>query len=249
MADSPYWSGYRQLRLKVNFHTWDILPRNAAYKYEYFNNAAWLSPRPKSFDAVLRLQHWNSPVTNDTSDVVQGESAVIRQWEPRDWEAAVNPFYRSFARQQPFSSYSRIRARRLATDCLTHTREGHDGPLLPEACFVAESDDAKGGTREIVAGALVTLADTPWVVSRLDLGEGVTAVPHLTWIFVDQLESRRGIGSALLDRIVRALRDAGHRALASTFVLGNDSSVLWHWRNGFELVRSPYSTRVPTRNA
>jgi hypothetical protein len=31
--------------------------------------------------------------------------------------------------------------------------------------------------------------------------------------------------------------------LSSTFLQGNDSSLLWHWRNGFELLENPGSRR------
>ena len=33
--------------------------------------------------------------------------------------------------------------------------------------------------------------------------------------------------------------ELGYTELISSFILGNDSSMLWHWRNGFELL--PYS--------
>jgi hypothetical protein len=33
--------------------------------------------------------------------------------------------------------------------------------------------------------------------------------------------------------------------LASTFLLGNESSMLWHWRNGFQLLQYPGSRRRP----
>ncbi len=59
--------------------------------------------------------------------------------------------------------------------------------------------------------------------------------PHLTWVFVSPWQERRGVGSALLAASVRALREFGYPQLASTFLLGNDSSTLWHWRNGFRL--------------
>ena len=59
--------------------------------------------------------------------------------------------------------------------------------------------------------------------------------PHLTWVFVSPWEERRGVGTALLAASVRVLRELGYSQLASTFLLGNDSSTLWHWRNGFRL--------------
>ena len=33
--------------------------------------------------------------------------------------------------------------------------------------------------------------------------------------------------------------ELGYNELVSSFILGNESSMLWHWRNGFDLL--PYS--------
>jgi L-amino acid N-acyltransferase YncA len=57
------------------------------------------------------------------------------------------------------------------------------------------------------------------------------------------LEAGRGIGSALLAASVRVLKAEGYHHLWSTFVSGNDSSMLWHWRNGFRLLPYPGSRR------
>jgi hypothetical protein len=38
----------------------------------------------------------------------------------------------------------------------------------------------------------------------------------------------------------------GFVQLATTFLVGNDASMLWHWRNGFQLLQYPNSRR---RNA
>ena len=61
-------------------------------------------------------------------------------------------------------------------------------------------------------------------------------VPHLTWVFVHPWEARHGIGTALLAASVAALREMGFEQLASTFMLDNGPSALWHWRNGFRLL-------------
>jgi hypothetical protein len=51
------------------------------------------------------------------------------------------------------------------------------------------------------------------------------------------------IGTNLLTSAVRELRALGFRQLATTFLLGNESSMLWHWRNGFALLPYPGSLR------
>jgi hypothetical protein len=67
--------------------------------------------------------------------------------------------------------------------------------------------------------------------------------PHLTWIFVVPMTTGRGIGTTLLGWAVGELRRLGFTRLLTTFLLGNASSMLWHWRNGFELLASPDSFR------
>ena len=47
-----------------------------------------------------------------------------------------------------------------------------------------------------------------------------------------------GIGSALLAYASRSLLELGYTELISSFLLGNNFSMLWHWRNGFDLL--PY---------
>ena len=68
-------------------------------------------------------------------------------------------------------------------------------------------------------------------------------IPHLTWIFVDPIVQGYGVGTALLSALVNRLLDMGYDRLSSTFLQGNDSSLLWHWRNGFELLENPGSRR------
>ena len=42
---------------------------------------------------------------------------------------------------------------------------------------------------------------------------------------------------------MRELLAMGYKELASTFLIGNDSSMLWHWRSGFRLLAYPGSWR------
>jgi GNAT superfamily N-acetyltransferase len=68
--------------------------------------------------------------------------------------------------------------------------------------------------------------------------------PHLTWVFVGPAHASCGIGSQLLARAVAALDKLGYTDIASTFLVGNDPSVMWHWRNGFRLLRHAASCRI-----
>ena len=44
------------LKLAITYDEWQQLPRNASYKYEYFDGKAWLTPRAKFYHAVLDLE-------------------------------------------------------------------------------------------------------------------------------------------------------------------------------------------------
>ena len=76
-----------------------------------------------------------------------------------------------------------------------------------------------------------------------DCVEKRLGVPHLTWIFVDSIAQGYGVGTALLCAAVNGLLDMGYDRLSSTVLQGNDSSLLWHWRNGFKLLENPGSRR------
>jgi GNAT superfamily N-acetyltransferase len=236
---------FRALRLPMTWNQFHQLPRNSAYKYEYVDQQAWLTPRPKTFHALLDLQP-----TEPIRKVDAPWSVVIRPLKDSDWDRLVHPFAGAFSRVQPFGSLSDEQRREAARQMLHKTRTGGDGPLVKRACFVA----ATAGDKDLVGGILITLIPscdlaTTWIphhgpepmpadAVRRRLGQ-----PHLTWVFVAALLAGYGVGTALLSNAVARLLDLGYRRLASTFLLGNDWSVLWHWRNGFRLLSHPGSLR------
>ena len=52
---------------------------------------------------------------------------------------------------------------------------------------------------------------------------------------------------ALLGHALNRLLALGFHELTTTFLLGNHYSMLWHWRNGFELLENPGSLRKMQR--
>ena len=58
------------------------------------------------------------------------------------------------------------------------------------------------------------------------------------------LYAGNGTGTALLASAVNSLHRMGFKQLLTTFMLGNTSSMLWHWRNGFRLLPYPASRRL-----
>ncbi len=234
------------VRLPITIEQFHKLPRNPAFKYEYFAGEAWLSPRPRFFHALLDL----STLESRGLDWIDPQTAV-RPLEPTDWDELNGLFGAAFRTRQPFGGLSDQEREQAARTCLQRTRTGHDGPLIEKACFLAfrpeENQPAGAILITLIPGGDPTgwesylwtePAPPDWLERRLGR-------PHLTWIFVDPFLTDRGVGTALLNAAGRALLGLGYRELASTFLLGNDSSLLWHWRNGFQLLTHPYSRRLP----
>ena len=227
-----------RLRLPLALDEFHSLPRNAAYRYELVEGEAWISPRPKYYHARLGLAGFTP---------AHAAPVAVRPLRADDWPRLVELFMAAFAAQQPFAGAGG-RLREAAEASLAQTRDGGDGPLIGPACLVAE--DAGG---HAVGAALVTLVPNTdpegWdsFLWREPADQGHVARregwPHLTWVFVARFEAGRGVGTALLAAVTRELAALGFDDLFSTFLSGNESSMLWHWRNGFRLLAHPGSWR------
>lgn len=234
------------LRLKMTLAQWQQLPRNPAYKYEYSDDTALLSPRPLSFHAALDLSAWTPP----PADELAGAEVEIRRLQVRDRVRLSEVFTAAFFDIQPFGSMGEQTKTKAARACLRHALSGKDGQLIKEACLTAcwrESGAPLGA-------ALVTLIpggelhqESSYLWNPKKRSPRRAAQPHLTWIFVSPFHKRSGVGAALLAGIVEALRHLGHKSLWSTFIAGNEASLLWHWRHGFRLAPSIHSMRAARR--
>jgi GNAT superfamily N-acetyltransferase len=235
------WMDGIQLPLTIEqFHR---LPRNAAYKYEFLSGTAYLSPRPKFFHALLDL----APLAE--RPLPDAASVVLRPVVAADWEGLVPVFSGAFRGVVPFASLEDGPRRDAAARSLSFTRDGGDGPWIARASFVAEDGE---DARPVGAILLTLLPDedpSDWSAFHwkepppADCLERGVGRPHLTWVFVNPMEAGRGVATALLNAAARELLAMGYRQLASTFLLGNDSSVLWHWRCGFRLAAYAGSRR------
>jgi GNAT superfamily N-acetyltransferase len=219
---------FSAIDLPITWQQFWQLPRNPAYKYEYFDGRGWLSPRPKSGQAVLELQDFARPI----AEMATPEKLLVRPLQNADWQQLPELFAAAFHRVQPFASLTDEDRETAAKECLTQTRQGDEGPLIGEACFAAAgvADDT------LIGANLVTLPPRKMAEHA--------GLPHLTWIFVAPLFARQGVGMALLDATVQALLQRGDTALASTFLIGNESTMLWHWRAGFKLAEERWSIRA-----
>lgn len=234
------------IELPLSQEQFHQLPRNAAYQYEYLGGKAYLTPRPMHFHAVLELGTLSSPAREPPPKTVR-----IRQVQRADLGELRRAFVAAFHRVQPFGSLDEGAQEWAAQQCLERTWTGGDGPLIERASFVAVAPKPE----PLVGAALLTLLpegdpcdsnsyywakEPPPDCIALRMGR-----PHLTWIFVTPLHSHHGIGSALLGAAASELNLLGFPQLFSTFLLGNDSTLLWHWRNGFQLLSNPGSLRRP----
>jgi GNAT superfamily N-acetyltransferase len=227
------------LQLALTPEQFRQLPRCSAFRYDYLKDTAYIAPRPRHFHALLRLRPF---VANE----VRGVS--LRPVHLSDWPGVVALFAESFYQVQPFAGLDDTDRRRAAEQALARTRSGGDGPWIEQASFVACDGDG-----ELAGAVLLTLLPdrdpTEWDSYRwiepppADCIQRRQGRPHLTWIFVDPGFAGQGVGTMLLAAAVRELRALGYRELVSTFLLGNDASALWHWRNGFRLLAYPGSRR------
>jgi GNAT superfamily N-acetyltransferase len=238
------------IRLPLTKEQLRQLPRNGAYRYELIRGEVYLTPHPKHYHALLDLKEAAA-----RAEVRPTEAApvTLREVRPDDWADLAPVFAAAFRETQPFGSLDGATRRRAAEACLQRTRSGGDGPWIAPASFVAEEEGVA------VGGLLVTLlpAGDPcaydsyyWPVPPPpDCIERRLGRPHLTWVFVSPDQAGRGAGTTLLNAAVARLVGMGFEELVSTFLLGNESSTLWHWRNGFRLLEYPGSHRRRQRLA
>jgi GNAT superfamily N-acetyltransferase len=231
------------LQLPLTIEQFHRLPRNAAYKYEYLDGAAYLSPRPKFFHALLDLPPLaDQPLPN-------AAAVGLRPLRTGDWDELATLFSAAFRAVVPFGGLEDGPRRNAARKSLHFTRDGGDGPRIDRASFVAEDGENARPVGALLTTLLPDEDPSDWRAFHwkdpppADCLERRLGRPHLTWVFVSPLETGRGVATALLNAAVRELLAMGYDRLASTFLLGNDASLLWHWRCGFRLASYPGSRR------
>ncbi|TWT59042.1 hypothetical protein KOR42_24310 [Thalassoglobus neptunius] len=228
---------FQDVEFEISWATFQKLPRHPAFRYEYLSERCRVSPRPRYYHARFNLESWEP----QTSDSICNE-VVVESLGETNCDDLHDSFLQAFARTVPFCQLSESERRRSVHQLLERTFSGLDGPLHRASSHVLR-ERASG----IILGAsLITLLpsedlerfDHPdWRASvPSDAAETNWGFPHLTWIFVASKRQRLGLSSCLLDATVSRLKDRGDRTLLSTFLLGNDQSLLWHWKMGFQLL-------------
>jgi hypothetical protein len=229
------------VQLPITLEQFHQLPRHPAYKYEYLDRQAYLTPRPKFYHALLDLAEPRP--SEPTPDTI-----TVRLIEDGDLPELERVFAAAFNNQQPFAGLEDARRHEAARDAIAKVGAGRDGPWIREASFVALEEH-----RQPVGAIFVTLLPdedpAEWDSFHWrepppsDWRERRLGRPHITWIFVSPWQVGQGVGSVLLTAAIPPLQALGYRYLASTFLLGNESSMLWHWRSGFRLQTYPGSRR------
>ena len=173
---------------------------------------------------------------------------TVRPVQRGDAAQLASVFAAAFERVQPFGGLTDAQRQEAARSCLQRTLTHGDGPWIEPASFVALDNES-----EVVGAVFITLLPDGDPCSWDSYGWSTPPPPdaiarrlgrpHLTWIFVTPQAAGQGAGTTLLAAAVQALRRLGFRELATTFLRGNDSSMLWHWHTGFRLLPYPGSLR------
>lgn len=229
------------LRLPLDIEQFWTLPRNPAYRYEYADGSAILTPRARHYHAVLDL--------TTLAPQPAPETLYLRPMRATDRAYLPGAFAWAFDGIQPFGSLGEAKRFEAAQKCLEKTWTGGDGPWVQEATFVLALEDSDRAIGALYVTLLPGGDPSAWdsfywtgqPPPDLVLRRG--GQPHLTWIFVAPVYGRHGAGTALLSASVEVLLRLGYETLWSTFMDGNVSSMLWHWRNGFRLMGHPGSRR------
>jgi hypothetical protein len=245
---------FRSIELGISMEEFHRLPRHPAYKYEYLGGTAWLTPEPRYGRALLDLAAFDCPpATAGEPEAQRAAEFPIRALGHGDWERLPGLMAAAFQQVPPFGALDDATALAAARDCLRYTRDGGDGPLVALACFVADGARAWDNPAGAILITLIPGGDmTSWHGMRWQQPPPADAVerrlgrPHLTWVFVSPWDAGQGLASELLRVCADTLRLMGFTELASTFLIGNDRSLTWHWRNGFRLLRHPASMRKST---
>jgi ribosomal protein S18 acetylase RimI-like enzyme len=196
------------------------------------------TPRPKSYNAVLDFTTIDLATLYSDAGKPPLPAIIVGPLADADWAQLPDLMAAAFYRMPPFCTLPDEERLVATADCLTHTRNGGDGEFLRDASLVAR--DSQGA----IAGALLI---TRWTPGSEKYGPccDPTTTAHITWAFVRPFDCGFGIGTLMLRESVERLRPAGFRHLLTTFLAGNESSMLWHWRNGFRLLPYMGSRRRP----
>lgn len=210
------------LKLPMSIDQFSRFPYLAAYRADFREGHAEFTYQP-------RLRMARLPIAPRVSRIVPG--IAVKTLDLHDaHESLTKLFASAFAHLPPMDTMPPTTRRHAAEAAIRHTASGGDGEVVESAC-VGATDRASG---KLVGAALVTRVSLRW--DEWPDAATPAFLPNLTWIFVKEGSQRRQIGSAMLDGVINRLAEQNRPWLVSHFIEANASSLLFHWRNGFELV-------------
>lgn len=205
------------------------LPRSPAWQYSALDGRLILWPRVRAYHAVLAL--------DGVKPASEHVFTAVPTCQHAELEATFKAAFRSVI---PYAGLDDATLAEAAHVSLGRTWSGMDGPLVQPACCAAREQERIQGALFVTLlppGSNLDPASWYWqepAPARWE--DAIGGRPHLTWVFVDPACGRSGLATAMLRHAAAALRERGFSFLLSTFLLGNDASLLWHWKNGFELL-------------
>jgi len=237
MAEHHFYRFFRRVSFPLPMELWRKMPRHPSFKHEYWDGKLHWTPRPKTCEVYLELDRWQPPPPGEYSFPHERKEITIRKLQEQDWQSLPRVFCMAASQWPPLSQWDSPAPRRAAKIIIEWARQGKDGPLVSEACFVGLARDRLRENEEasITGAAIVTLMATERLLNPPP--NSPEFLPHLNWIFVTWMEYRRGVGTRLLESVITELRVLGHKTLASTVLVGPPAPMLWHWANGFRLPR------------
>lgn len=251
---------FAECQLEMPWESFLRLPRHPAYRYEYRAGHVTISGHPRYRHCVLKLGGDSKAERREpgagpdrNTPLASGESQLpadvneLRLIQDQDWTELANLFAEAFAQVPPLAQLPQDQRQTAAAALLERTRAGKDGPLVSSASWIiadSESPKIRGAMliTLVPAGSLVDFSDPAWSENAPhNAVESGWGQPHLTWVFVSPARQRRGVASRLLAASIRELAQLGYSHLASTFLMGDHASMLWHWGRGFQLLPRPGS--------
>ena len=239
-------------KIPLAYEDLDRIPQMPGFKWEYSDGCLILSERMNCFHATLPVSRREARAELGEVRPLSAEykGVRVRPLRDDDWPALPGLMRDAFSRTVPFSIIDHEKAVEASETLVAECRDGKEGPLVPEACFVAEAEDLGelgGGGPGLASAVIVTVRKRRHFIDADHRREPPDEKPHLTWAMTRFWGRRAGLATELLGHAVNGLADLGWDELDSTFMEGNHSSTLWHWRNGFVLRPGGWSARAMNR--
>ena len=201
----------RLVKIRMSIREFHQLPRHPAYKYEYIDGETWLTPRPKTYHALLDLRtRRRIGRRRRRDDAAAGSGRLGRPDRPllrrlRRPAAVPRPCRPQAPRGRPRHPRTLPHRRRRAADRTSqfHRPYATLSRIRPAASWSRCCRRPTSATGGPSSGAEPPPPDA--VARRLGR-------PHLTWIFVHPFAAGQGAGTALLHAATRrAARPRLHR--------------------------------------